>query len=258
MKSGFKFSVSGAAALAKKVAAVAGAAVVLGFGPTGCTKGSVISTKEEVKIGRQAADEIEKRYRVETDTPDARRVKRVGERLLMHSDQRPGVPYTFGVIDLPEVNAIALPGGPVYVFKGLLDLVGDDDDALAAVMGHEIGHTNGRHIVRQFTKQLEAQLLLTVLLQGRAAGLQNAASLGFELLTYKFSRDDELDADRRGLSYTHHAGFDPNGLVRFFEKLQTVEKRGGPPEFLRTHPVTGARIDRAKKVIETKEFKYGQ
>src|SRR5205807_1764968 len=143
-------------------------------------------------------------------------------------------------------------------FRGLMDLVGDDDDALAGVIAHEIGHINGRHISKQYTKQLQTNLLLAVLLSGQGRLVNDIANLGSELMSLKYSRDDEFDADRRGLSYTKKAGFDPTGLVRFFEKLQELDKRGGAPEFLRTHPVTKTRIDRAMKIIELNDYKYGK
>ncbi|MBM3495805.1 MAG: peptidase M48, partial [Armatimonadetes bacterium] len=90
-------------------------AAVLAMGATGCRNTNFISTKDEVRIGRDASAEIGRRYRVQTDTPDARRVAEIGARVLEHSDRRAGVPYTFQVIDLKDVNAVSLPGGPVSV-----------------------------------------------------------------------------------------------------------------------------------------------
>lgn len=228
-------------------------------GATGCTKGNLYSTKDEVRMGREAAKEIDRKYNADTTSPDAVRVKRIGERLVLHSDQRPGVPYTFKVLDMKEVNAVSLPGGPVYVFRGLMDLAGDDDDALACVIGHEIGHINGRHITKSITKQTQIGALLTVLLQGRGGVASDVANLGFEVLNFKFSRDDENEADSRGISYSYKAGFDPRGMTRFFEKLQAMEKRtGSSPEFLRDHPVTAKRIERVNKMIEMQEYRFGQ
>ena len=224
----------------------------------GCGKGTVWSTKDEIKIGQEVSKEVEKRYRVEHDSEDAKRVRRIGERIIGHTDARENVPYSFKVIDTKDVNAVSLPGGPIYIFRGLIDLLGDDDDALAGVLAHEIGHTNGRHIARQYTKQLQTNLLLTILLQGQGRLLGDLASLGSELLSLKFSRDDEFDADKRGLSYAKKAGFEPMGLVRFFEKLQELDKGGGVPEFLRTHPVSKARTDRALKIIELNDYKFGK
>ncbi len=225
----------------------------------GCGKGTIWSTRDEVHVGREASREVERQYRLDATSDDAKRVTRIGERLLPHTDQRPGVPYSFKVLDDKTVNAVSLPGGPVYVFRGLLDLVGDDDDALACVMGHEIGHINARHISHMVTKELEANLILGVALANQGRTLQDIVGLTQDLVNLKYSRDDEYEADRRGLSYAYKAGFDPNGMIRFFGKLQALEKRGEKdPEFLRTHPVTKARVARAQKIIETHDFRYGQ
>ncbi len=227
------------------------------MGATGCKNTNFLSTKDEIRLGRDAAKEIERRYPVDTTSADAARVKRIGERILLHAEQRPGVPYSFKVLDLRDVNAVSLPGGPIYVFRGLLDLLGDDDDALAAVIGHELGHVNGRHAAKQVSQQLAANIGITLLLRGQAADIASVAS---DLLSLSYSRDDEYEADRRGLSYSYKAGFDPRGLVRFFEKMQELEKKGGSgaPELLRTHPLTKGRISRSEKIIETQDFRYGR
>ena len=224
----------------------------------GCRTRSFLSTKQEVNLGREGARQVEQQYRVDTNSPDADRVRRVGQNLLAHTDRR-DIPYTFKVIDAKEINAFSIPGGPVYIYRGLLDLMGDDDDALACVIGHEIGHVNGRHAARQISSQLATNVLISLTPIG-ATG-QNLAGLGAELAGLKYSRDDEYDADRRGLSYAHFAGYNPQGMVRFFEKLHRLEKReggGGDPEWARNHPVTSARIAKAEAMIENKDYRYGQ
>ena len=117
---------------------------LLGTSLTGCRLRSVLSTKQEVNLGREGARQVEQEFRVDTTSADAERVRRVGQSLIAHMDRR-DVPYSFKLLDAKEINAFSLPGGPVYVYRGLLDIMGDDDDALACVLGHECGHVNGRH-----------------------------------------------------------------------------------------------------------------
>ena len=224
---------------------------------SGCRTRSFLSTKQEVNIGREGGRQIEQQYRVDTNSPDADRVRRVGQSLLAHTDRR-DIPYSFKVIDAKEINAFSIPGGPVYVYRGLLDMMGDDDDALACVIGHELGHVNGRHAARQISSQLATNVLITLSPIGSAG--QNIAGLGAELAGLKYSRDDEYDADRRGLSYAHFAGYNPQGMVRFFEKLRRLEKRegGSGPEWERNHPLTASRITKAESIIERKDYRYGQ
>jgi predicted Zn-dependent protease len=227
---------------------------------SGCKNTNFLSTKDEIRLGQNASKQIEREYRVDKTSPDAQRVRRIGERLLLHADRREGVPYSFQVLDMKDVNAVSLPGGPIYVYRGLLDLVGDDDDALATIIGHEMGHVNARHAAKLISQQMAANygisIFAIILKSGPTA--QNIAAMAEDLLSLHYSRDDEYEADRRGLSYAYKAGFDPRGMIRFFKKLQTMEKSGGTPEILRTHPVTTARIDRAQKIIETQSYPYGQ
>ncbi len=225
---------------------------------TGCRTRSFLSTRQEVNLGKEGSRQVEQEYTVDTSSKDAERVRRVGQSLLAHIDRR-DIPYSFKVLNQKEINAFSLPGGPVYVYRGLLDMMGDDDDALACVLGHELGHVNGRHSARQISSQLATNVLIGFAIPN-ATG-QNLAGLGAQLAGLKFSREDEYDADRRGLSYAHYANYDPEGMVRFFKKLQKLEKReggGGGPEWLQNHPITNSRITKAEVLIERKDFRYGQ
>ncbi len=231
--------------------------MVAASGLTGCRTKSFLSTRQEVGLGKEGARQVEQELRVDTASADADRVRRIGMSLLPHMDRR-DVPYTFKVLDAREINAFSLPGGPVYIYRGLLDMVGDDDDALACIMGHECGHINARHAARQISSQFITNILLGLAIPNPTS--QNLAGLGAELISLKYSRDDEYEADRRGLSYAHFAGYNPEGMIRFFKKLQRMEKRegGGGPEWLQTHPLTGARIQKAETLIEHNDFRYGQ
>jgi predicted Zn-dependent protease len=228
---------------------------------TGCRTRSFLSTRQEIGLGKEGAKEVEQQFRVDTSSPDADRVRRVGTRLLAHMDRR-DVPYSFKVLNAKEINAFSLPGGPVYVYRGLLDMMGDDDDALACVLGHECGHVNARHVARHLSSDIINGLAITVLIPNPVT--QEGAGLLNEVIGLKYSRDDEYEADRRGLSYAHFAGYNPDGMIRFFAKLERLEQRqaagggAGDPEWLQDHPLTKARIAKAQAIIEHNDFRYGQ
>jgi beta-barrel assembly-enhancing protease len=203
----------------------------------------LISTREEVQMGQEAARQLEARYPTNTDP----RVSAIGRAIVRVCDRR-DVPYTFKVIDRSEVNALSLPGGPVYVFSGLLQMVGSDTDALAGVIAHEVGHIERRHAVKQVEKQMGANLLLDLLTRGKTRA---AGAILANLLALKYSRSDEYQADERAVINMSRAGFDPQGLVRFFQRLQQLEGRDPSKvqQWLSTHPSSSDRIRRVQRLI---------
>ncbi len=223
---------------------------------TGCRTRSFLSTRQEITLGKQGAKEVEQEFRIDNDSPDADRVRAIGESLLPHMDRR-DVPYSFKVIKSSQINAFSLPGGPVFVYRGLLDLIGNDDSALACVIGHECGHINGRHVARRISSDILNTALITILIPNPT--VQNSAGLLDQIMGLKYSRNDEYEADWRGLSYAYYAHYDPWGMVRFFHTLERVEKRqgGSGPEWLQDHPLTPARIKRAEWIIEHHDYRYG-
>lgn len=237
------------------VRALVGASVVLAgllAALPGCKGTNIISTEEEVRLGRQVDAEVKRTHKVDTTSRDARRVDEMGRKLLGSARERPEVPYSFAVIVSKDVNAVSLPGGPIYVYQGLLDAAGSDEDAVACVIAHELAHINGRHAAKLVSQRYLATAGIGLVLRNKTA--IEVAGLAQDLLSLHYSREDEYEADRAGLAYAYRAGFDPRGMVRFFRKLQSLEQQKGSPEFLRTHPVTSSRISRAERIIETRDY----
>ncbi len=213
---------------------------------SGC-KGTIWSKQDEVRIGKEVSADVEKAYKLDQNPAHQQRVQRIGQRLVVVARVEP-YEYTFKVLDSDEVNAFALPGGPIYVMRGLLEMVGDDDDALACVLGHELAHINKRHAARQATRGAWASVLIALGTRGR---VRDVAEISAALLQLKYSRNQEYEADRVGLEYAYRAGYDPNGMIRFFQKMLQKQKEGdkGILANLRTHPLTENRIKRAQEQI---------
>ncbi|MBT3346069.1 MAG: M48 family metalloprotease [Gemmatimonadetes bacterium] len=216
---------------------------------------SLISDQAEIDLGRQVADQVLSQYRVHPDPILQSYVSDIAEPLVQASlVDRQGVTYSITLLDEPEqVNAFALPGGPIFVFSGLL-LLADDEAEVAGVLAHEIGHIVGRHSANQMATKVGVDALLGMALgeqPGEVARL--AAELGAGGTFAQFSRDDERESDEFGVAYTIAAGYDPIGLLSFFEKLRQLESGGGNDalgRFFASHPATDERIRRLQKRIE--------
>lgn len=209
------------------------------------------SIEKEIAMGKQYAMEIERIARIVDDPIITEYVNRVGQNLVRNSDCK--VPVTIKVIDTEEPNAMALPGGFFYVNTGLITLA-ENEAELAGVMGHEIAHIAARHGTRQATRAgLTNLATIPLIFMGgwTGFGIRQAASVAIPLGFLSFSRAFEREADLLGLQYMYKAGYDPNGFVDFFERLESLEKRkpGTISRAFRSHPPTADRIEEAQKNI---------
>ncbi|MDD5116044.1 MAG: M48 family metallopeptidase [Candidatus Omnitrophica bacterium] len=215
---------------------------------TGRKESFFIDTKSEVALGNDMAKEISRETKLVSDPGMQKRLEEIGSRVAAVSDRK-DVNYRFSIVDEKEFNAFAIPGGGVYVNRGLLEAANDDE--LAAVVGHEVGHIAARHSVKRLQAVLGYQLLSSIALgvSGKGKVIQ-AVDVVFSVVSLGYSRKDEYLADRLGVRYARAAGFDPHGMVTFFQKLKQESKSGRyVPVFLSSHPPIDERIKEAGKEI---------
>ncbi len=225
-----------------------------------------ISKSNEKSIGRDFYDDYKKQKKYLDNTKEGARVKRIGQRLV----QKGGLvdyDYTFTLIDDEEVNAFAVPGGYVFINKGLYDLLAYDEGMLAAVLAHEIGHVTERHYKKMYEDSLKAQLgilAVGIAIGGEKGGkVMEALSVAGNIAFLKYSRDDEEHADEWGVKLAYRAGYDPYGMSRalqLFVKLEGVLGKLELFDLIRTHPNPGDRVSRtrkmAKQVSGKEEWEY--
>jgi predicted Zn-dependent protease len=211
---------------------------------------SLMSEAEEIAIGQRGDAEIRREMGVYRDDDVQRYVSGVGERIAAVS-HRPNLPWTFTVLDVPVVNAFALPGGYVYVTRGLLAHLADESE-LAGVLGHEVGHVTARHASQQLTRSATGSLgvLLASIFVPGMAPFSDVASMGVNTLFLKYGRDDELESDRLGVEYASKAGWDPESVPRFLTTLSRLDglSTRGIPNWLSTHPDPGSRVVKAAPI----------
>jgi len=215
---------------------------------------SIISQEREIAAGRQYAAEINRTAKFITDPVVNEYVNRVAQNVARNSDLK--VPLTVRVIDGPEINAFALPGGFLYVYSGLLKAASEEDQ-LAGVMAHEIAHVAARHWASQMTRASILQyatipLIFVPMTYPVYLGVSQALNIGVPVAFLKFSSDQEAEADYLGLQYMYKAGYDPNAYVTFFGKVLEEERRrpGSVPKIFEDHPPTPDRILKAEEEIK--------
>jgi predicted Zn-dependent protease len=207
---------------------------------TGKKQLSFVGEQQEIQMGQQADQEISAAVGLYQDPDLESYIQRLGATLAAQSE-RPQLQWQFKILDDASVNAMALPGGYIYVTRGLLTYMNSEAE-LAAVMGHEIGHVTARHTVNQISKQQLAQvgMVLGMIVRPELRNYGNLAEVGMGLLFLKYGRDDEREADTLGLRYMTRAGYDPRPMADVFSTLERVGNaegaQGRVPEWLSTHP----------------------
>ncbi len=213
-----------------------------------------LSEKDEIQLGRETDAEIIKQYGIYEDSKLTVYLNKIGHRLAKVS-HRPQLTYQFKIIDSSVVNAFAVPGGFVYLSRGILAVLNSEAE-LSSVMGHEIGHITARHSAKQYTKAQLAQIGLgigSIFLDSSL--ITSLAQLGVGMLFLRFSRDNEREADDLGVEYASKVGYDATQFAHFFETLERMKPgsdRSGLPGWFSTHP---SPEDRVKAVrLKAKEW----
>ena len=220
--------------------------------PVSTAQAGLIGQKQESEMGKAAAEQLEARYGLYQDSATEERINRIGQSLAAVCGRK-DINYTFKVLNTEEINALACPGGYIYVFKGLLDYIPSDAE-LAGVLGHEIGHVVKRHTVKQIEKNMWTQL--AAILAGIASGNGDVLAMGMvvsDALAAGYSRADETQADQEGFTYTVRAGYSPYAMLVTLNKLEELSRQYGNPGWglFDSHPEPEQRVKKIKKMLES-------
>ena len=226
---------------------------------TGKRELMLFSDAQEIELGKNADPDVRWQFGgVYRDTQLSAYVSDVGQRVAAVS-HRSDIPYYFTIVDSSVLNAFALPGGYIYITRGLLAQLGNEAQ-LASVLGHEIGHVNARHGVKRLQSTLGFNVLLAVVDQVASGGenyekwrgvIKTTSAVAFATVSLGYSRKDEFQADELGSTYAYKSGYDPEGMIQLLEILKSLHDRepSAVEEFFMSHPRSSARIEAVKKQI---------
>ena len=217
---------------------------------TGKEETLFISIEKEIDMGRSMSEQVEKQFGSDDNYLNQEKVARIGKKIAEVSDRRELI-YSFKVLDEDDVeNAFALPGGYVYIFKALLEKL--DDDEIAAILAHEVGHVCARHGIKRLQSGIGYQIL-QILVAGTAKDSYTKRKAGeaFGQLMLANSREHEFEADALAVKYLKKAEFEPEAMVRVLDKLIQWQMDGktGPKRYWYTHPYLSARRSKVNKEI---------
>ncbi len=220
---------------------------------TGQNQISLVSEAQEIQLGEQTAASAKTAIGVYPDSGIQRYVRSVGLRIAAVTE-RSGLPWNFTVLDDPQVNAFAAPGGKIFITRGILAYLGSEAE-LAGVLGHESGHVTARHTAQQITRQqlFGVGLIAGAVFSSTVANNIGAISQGLNLLFLSYSRGDEAQADELGFRYSRRLNYDPREVAQTFATLQRVSDMSGSkvPTWAATHPDPGDRLTKAQERAAT-------
>ena len=226
---------------------------------TGQRQFMLISESEEIEMGREADGPITESFGLYESEALQAMVTNLGNEMASRSE-RPTLPWSFKLVDDPMVNAFALPGGFIFITRGIMASLNSEAE-LAGVIGHEIGHVTARHSASQMSRQQFQQIGVGVgsILSSDVASVAGVLSAGLGLLNLRYSRGDESQSDELGVRYMTRAGYDPNALVGVFQTLALAGGGGGSvPGWATTHPDPVNREEDVREIIAASGQDYSE
>jgi predicted Zn-dependent protease len=239
-----------------KLALLAGVALMAAACATNPVTGkrqiSFMNEDQEIRTGQEMDAEVRREMGIYQDEALQKYVEDVGMKLA-HESQRPNLPWHFTIVDSAAVNAFALPGGYIYITRGILPYL-NNEAQLAGVLGHEIGHVAARHSAQQYTRQAatSAGVLVASIFFPAVRSLGDLATAGLGTMFLKYSRENELQADALGAEYAAAGGWDPAQVPEFLTTLARIDEvsdRNGTPNWLQTHPQPENRVEQVQATV---------
>jgi predicted Zn-dependent protease len=231
---------------------------------TGRNQLNLMSREDEIRLGTQAKPQLTQEFGGEVQKPEVRQyVTEIGRTLAAQTEgENPSLPWEFTMLDSKVINAFALPGGKVFISRGLVEKM-TNEAQLAGVLGHEIGHVTARHSTERMSQQMGWGIGGAVVgaVVGAVTGVQGidrVAQNASQLVVLSYSRDQESEADSLGMRYMTKVGYDPMGTLQVMDILKEASKGGGKgPEWMATHPLPETRIRRVGDEIQ-REYGFTQ
>jgi predicted Zn-dependent protease len=224
---------------------------------TGKKQFSLMSESQEIALGQESDPAIIAQFGLYENAALQQFINTKGQEMAKIS-HRPGLKYTFRILDSPVVNAFALPGGYVYFTRGIMAHF-NDEAQFAGVLGHEIGHVTARHSAQQYSNQILGQALLLggMLVSKELRAFGNEAQTAMSLMFLKYGRDHETQSDKLGVEYSTKVGYDAHEMADFFKTLKALGGDDGEvPTFLSTHPDPANRYENVLKLATEEQTKY--